>query len=146
MLPRVVYQVTVIGVVNIASLGDGGGEAEAVWEPPEEEVLDTAAAQPDTATVPPDTALAEPPDSIPPDTATVPPDTTVVEPPDSIPLDTTVVESPDSIPPDTTVVEPPDSIPPDTTVAAPRRTDAGSSTLSRLFRLRRRLPLPPRRR
>ncbi|MCK5650017.1 MAG: Ig-like domain-containing protein, partial [Gemmatimonadetes bacterium] len=74
MLPRVVYQVTVTGVVNIARLGDGGGEAAAVWEPPEEEVSDTAAAQPDTAAAQPDTATA------PPDTATAPPDTTTAPP------------------------------------------------------------------
>jgi len=60
MLPQVVYQVTVTGVVNIASLGNGGGEAAVVWEPPEEEVSDTTAAQPDTAAAQPDTATVRP--------------------------------------------------------------------------------------
>ena len=106
----------VTGVVNIADLGNGGGEAVVLWELPEVAAPDTAAA---------------------------PPDTTGVQP-DSIRPDTTVVEPPDSVPPDTTVVEPPDSVPPDTTVVALRRRDPGVSTLSRLLRLRRRLPLPPR--
>ena len=74
LLPRVVYQVTVLGVVNIAKLGDGGGEAAVVWEPPEEVVPDTAAALPDTAAAQPDTAAARP------DTTTAPPDRTVVPP------------------------------------------------------------------
>jgi len=122
MLPRVVYQVTVLGVVNIAGLGGGGGEAVVVWEPREEEVADTAALPPDTAAARPDTAATRP------DTAAAPPDTTTVPP------GTTVA------PPDTTVV------PPDTAVASRGRTHPRSTGLSHLLRLRRRLPLPPRKR
>jgi hypothetical protein len=54
LAPDVLYQVTVTGVVNINSLGGGGGESGVSWTPPEPPP-DTTAVLPDTAGVPPDT-------------------------------------------------------------------------------------------
>jgi hypothetical protein len=64
LAPSILYQLTVTGVRNIASVTDGGGEAGVTWTPPE--------TPPDTAGVPPDTA------AVPPDTANVPPDTALM--------------------------------------------------------------------
>jgi len=70
------YRVRIAGVINVAGVGRGEGEAVVVREPPPDTATaDSAAAD----TVPPDT-MATAPDTIPPDTMdavadTVPPDT-----------------------------------------------------------------------
>jgi hypothetical protein len=59
---------TISGVTNINGVPGGGGEASFQWEPPEEEVADTVAADtagasPDTAGVLPDTGSLTLPDT-----------------------------------------------------------------------------------
>ena len=79
LLPDEAYDLTVRGVLNINSLGGGGGETLIRWEPPEPPPTDTAAVVPDTAGVPPDTSAVLPDTTgVPPDTSGVPPDTSGV--------------------------------------------------------------------
>ena len=97
--PDLLVQAVVSGVVNLNGLGEGGGEASFMWEPPEPaEEPGTAGLVPDTAAVPPDTAVA------PPDTAVAPPDTAVA-PPDTA----TGRSDSTSVPPGPVAVPPPDN-------------------------------------
>jgi hypothetical protein len=64
LAPNQAYRAVLAGVVNINGLGGGGGEASFAWEPPPQEVPDTAATLPDTGAVaPPDTGAVAPPDT-----------------------------------------------------------------------------------
>ena len=117
LMDRVVYELVVDGVVNIAGVPGGGGVDTLIWEPPVVQKDSAVAADSaqmgdslqagdsaqagdttqavDTTGVPPDTAEAA-------DTTGVPPDTTQAGDTTEVPPDTTQTGDTTKVPPDTT--------------------------------------------
>ena len=152
LMDRVVYELVVDGVVNIAGVPGGGGVDTLTWEPPVVEKDSAVAADSaqtgdslqagdsaqagdtmqagDTTGVPPDTTQAG-------DTTGVPPDTTQAGDTTGVPPDTTEAADTTEVPPDTTQTGDTTKVPPDTTgnMADPNRPALAAA--------RRRTPSPP---